>query len=324
LYRVPFFPIFLSPGSRQGSGANATTFEGMITMKQKVLLDTDIGTDIDDAVCLAYLLSQPACDLLGITTVSGEPVNRAMIASAICRAAGRDDIPIYPGCENPLLVPNRQTRAKQAEALPKLSHKTDFAKGQALRFLQDTIRANPGEITLLTIGPLTNIGALFTMDPEIPRLLKGLVMMCGVFTTRLPNSGVTEWNALLDPHATTIVYRAPVKVHRSIGLDVTMQVQMEAAEVRRRFSKGLLRSVLEFAEVWFQEAGVMTFHDPLAGTTLFDNSLCTFERGNVTVELAASERFNGNTAFAATPDGRHEVALGVHPGHFFDHYFSVF
>ena len=55
----------------------------------KVLLDTDIGSDIDDAICLAYLLAHPDCDLVGITTVSGEPVKRAMLASAVCKAAGK-------------------------------------------------------------------------------------------------------------------------------------------------------------------------------------------------------------------------------------------
>ena len=68
----------------------------------KVLLDTDIGSDIDDAICLAYLLAKPECELLGITTVSGEPEKRAMLASAICRTAGRD-IPIFPGAPLPLL-----------------------------------------------------------------------------------------------------------------------------------------------------------------------------------------------------------------------------
>jgi inosine-uridine nucleoside N-ribohydrolase len=61
----------------------------------KVLLDTDIGTDVDDAVCLAYLLSHPECELLGITTVTGEAVKRASLASVLCKAAGRE-IPIFP------------------------------------------------------------------------------------------------------------------------------------------------------------------------------------------------------------------------------------
>lgn len=69
-------------------------------MTLKVLLDTDIGSDIDDAVALAYLLAQPECELLGITTVSGEAAKRAQLASALCKVAGRD-IPIFPGREAP-------------------------------------------------------------------------------------------------------------------------------------------------------------------------------------------------------------------------------
>ena len=67
--------------------------------KTPVLLDTDIGSDIDDAVALAYLLAQPRCDLLGITTVSGLPIERAKLASAICKTASKD-IPIIPGYED--------------------------------------------------------------------------------------------------------------------------------------------------------------------------------------------------------------------------------
>ena len=63
----------------------------------KILLDTDIGTDVDDAVALAYLLAQPECELLGITTVTGQAVERAKLCSVLCHAAGRPDIPIYPG-----------------------------------------------------------------------------------------------------------------------------------------------------------------------------------------------------------------------------------
>ena len=70
-------------------------------MPVKILLDTDIGSDIDDAVCLAYLLAQPDCELLGITTVTGEAVERAKMASALCKVAGKD-VPIYPGVEQPI------------------------------------------------------------------------------------------------------------------------------------------------------------------------------------------------------------------------------
>src|SRR5215210_4822768 len=151
----------------------------------KVLLDTDIGTDVDDAVALAYLLSHPDCELLGITTVTGEVEKRASLASVMCRAAGRD-IPIYPGADRPMLGEQRQPLAQQATVLPRWPHQTDFPKGQAVEFLANTIRSHPGEVTLLTIGPLTNAGLLFSQHPGIAGLLAGFVMMGGNFDEEGP------------------------------------------------------------------------------------------------------------------------------------------
>lgn len=290
-------------------------------MAKKVILDTDIGSDIDDAICLAYLLAQPACDLLGITTVSGEPVQRAKIASALVKAAGKD-VPIFPGVAAPLLVDQRQPHAPQAAALADWPHDSDFPAHAAIDFLRQTIRAHPGEVSLLAIGPMTNVGLLFALDPEIPSLLKELVMMVGVFTTRVSGSPLSEWNARCDPHASAIIYKTPVAAHRSVGLDVTLRVQMSADEVRARFRQGLLRPVLDFAEVWFQQRPTIHFHDPLAATTLFDDRICTFERGTVDVELT-SERLCGKTYWQPGADGAHEVALDVDADRFFEHYFSV-
>jgi len=295
---------------------------------QKIILDTDIGSDIDDAVCLAYLLAQPECELLGITTVSGEAELRARMASAICKVAGKQ-VPIVAGREEPLMPGvNWQPKAQQAAALDRWAHDEGFPAAQAVEFMRETIRANPGEVTLLAIGPLTNVAALFAADAEIPALLGGLVLMCGVFTNKLAGIGPLEWNALLDPAATAIVYRsvferrAAPKVHRSVGLDVTCQVTMPAAEVRQRFQVPLLRPVLDFAEIWFQQAEQITFHDPLAATTIFDDAICKFERGRVDVELK-SERLLGMTHWTPQAEGPHEVALGVDAERFFKHYFGV-
>ena len=132
-------------------------------------LDTDIGSDIDDAVCLAYLLRQPRCELLGVTTVSGEPQKRAMLVDVVCRSAGRTGIPIHSGTESPLLGPQKQPVAPQSVVLDKLAHSTDFQPNSAVEFMRETIRSRPGEITLLTIGPLTNAALLFAIDPEFLR-----------------------------------------------------------------------------------------------------------------------------------------------------------
>lgn len=291
-------------------------------MAKKVILDTDIGSDIDDAVCLAYLLAQPDCNLLGITTVTGQPVERACLASAICRVAGRD-IPIYPGVEQPLLIEQRQPQAGQASALGNWPHQTDFPRGEALTFLRETIRANPGEITLLAIGPMTNVGLLFAMDPELPSLLAELVLMCGVFLGD-PQENRSEWNAKLDPHASAIVYRARAPRHRSIGLDVTMQVTMPADEVRQRFQAPLLRPVLDFAEVWFQHAERVVFHDPLAAATIFNPAICTFQAGTVTVDITHPERWGVTDWSAGGEAPPHEIAVDVNPQAFFDEYFRHF
>lgn len=291
-------------------------------MPIKVLLDTDIGSDIDDAVCLAYLLANPGCELLGITTVTGEAEARARMASALCEVAGKR-IPIYPGREEPLLVSQKQPHAPQAAALTRWPHEVHFPKGQAVEFLRQTIRAYPHDVILLAIGPLTNVAGLFAADAEIPTLLKALVLMCGVFSNSQVGVGPLEWNAMLDPTATAIVYRAQTSVHRSIGLDVTCRVTMSASEVRQRFQTPLLQPVLEFAEVWFERMDKITFHDPLAAVTIFDETVCGFERGRVDVELC-SERLAGLTHWTADLQGRHEVALTVEPQRFFDHYFSFF
>lgn len=285
---------------------------------KKILLDTDIGSDIDDAVCLAYLLAQPQAELVGITTVSGEPVKRAQMASAQCKVAGKQ-VPIYAGVGAPLLVETFQPRAPQAEALDRWEHDTDFPTGEAIEFMRRTIRAHPGEITLLAIGQLTNVALLFASDPEIPAMLKELVMMSGYF---MAEDRYPEWNVKLDPHAAEIVYRAHPPVIRAIGLDVTLQVTMPADEVRQRFDTPLLRPVLDFAEVWFRQVPEITFHDPLAATTLFDDQICGFERGRVEIELTPGDA-SGRTSWHPDAAGPHEIATIVDAARFFEHFFSM-
>jgi inosine-uridine nucleoside N-ribohydrolase len=288
--------------------------------KTKILLDTDIGSDIDDAVCLAYLLANRQCDLLGITTVSGEPVQRAQMASALCKVAGAHT-PIYPGAERPLLIEQKQPYAKQAARLKGWNHDTEFPDGQAVEFLRHTIRSYPGEITVLAIGPLTNIALLFSVDPEIAGMLKGLVLMAGVFSHSV---APTEWNIICDPHAAAIVYRAAAGVHRSIGLDVTTRVVMTKKDVTRKFTAPLLLPVLDFASVWFEHQERIMFHDPLAAATIFDKSVCTFERGVVSVELSNRDNLGKTTFQPEKAKGAHEIAVKVDPDRFFEHYFSVF
>ena len=137
--------------------------------KTKWLLDTDIGNDNDDCMALAYLLHQSEIDLLGITTVTGESVRRAMLADSMCRLAGKR-IPIYPGCETPILGPLLQSRVNPEEAAQtaRFLHAEQFPRCRALEFLRENIEAYPHEIVLAAIGPLTNIGLLFAAYPIFP------------------------------------------------------------------------------------------------------------------------------------------------------------
>lgn len=293
-----------------------------------VIFDTDIGSDIDDAVALAYLLAQPRCEVLGITTVSGEPKERAKLASALCVAAGQPDIPVLSGCERPILGELKQPKASQAEALASWPHQTEFESGAAVEWMRRTIRERPGEITLMAVGPMTNLAMLFTIDPEIPKLLKQLVLMCGLFTTHLPwgwPMGTAEWNALNDPIATHIVYEAGARCpsHTSYGLDVTTWCRMPAEQVRKRFTGPVLEVVRSFAEVWFRHADEITFHDPLAVVSTFESDICQYQEGRVTVELRSQE-LAGLTRWQQSSEVKpHRIATEVNPVQFFEKYFAV-
>ena len=293
-----------------------------------VLFDTDIGSDIDDAVALAYLLTQTKCDLLGITTVSGEPSKRAALARAVCRAAGREDVPIHVGLEAPLLAAPLQAGAGQAEVLS-ADELTEFStRPTAVDFLRETIRARPGEITLLATGPMTNLGVLFALDPEIPTLLKQLILMGGVFYGRsVAHTQATgaEWNMRCDPEAAALVFNAPVPRLLAVGLDVTEQCVLPSKEIREKFAEagGPLNSVLQMAEVWFRETPQITFHDPLAATLIFEPGLCRTERQRVRVDTSGT-RTAGQTFFEASAEHKpHEIAVSVDAPAFFGHYFGV-
>lgn len=292
--------------------------------KTPIILDTDIGSDIDDALCLAYLLHQPQCELLGITTVSGEPLQRAMLADAVCKAVGRSDISIHPGCEQPLVIEQRQKIAPQKEVLGRWSHRQDLEPNSAVRFLRDMIRSRPGEITLLAIGPLTNIGLLFRLDPEIPSLLKSLVLMGGAFSfplrgMRLP----VEWNMMLDPHAAAMVYAAKGLHVTAIGLDVTTQCVLSADVCRNQLRGGVLDLVREAAEVWFKVRPEITFHDPLAAVAIFRPELMQYDAGCVSIELV-SEPLAGMTLLDSSSETRtHKVARTVDADGFLREYFGV-
>lgn len=309
---------------------------------KKVLLDFDIGTEIDDAIALAYLLANPECELVGITTSCGESIKRAEMASVLCRAAGKK-APIHAGCERPLLIPQMETTAPQAAILPHYEHDTGFAPNTAIPFMQKVIRENPGEVTLLAVAPMTNLGLLFAMDPELPELLDGLYLLCGSpthqrhdvvteslsamerddFIRVLASQGILENNSIVDPHATSIVYRARCRNFVNIGNNVSSRVVMTPEEAERRFRHPIMQVVMSIAREWFKDEPRVSFHDPLAAVCIFNDDVCSYKRGYMDCVLD-SRLLGGMTIFREDPAGPHQVAWDVDGDKFSEHLFEVF
>lgn len=282
----------------------------------KILLDTDIGGDIDDALCLAYLLREPRCELLGITTVCGEPEKRAAVADAICRAAGRE-VPIVAGTDTTLQPIPVYPTPEGAGELANWPHST-YEKGDAPEFLYRLISENPHEVVLIGIGNMTNIAMLFRQYPDAPGLLKGLYTMNGYFGSEPLPDPTYNWNSWADPTASKEVFAAEIATHRVVPLEVTDQLTIEASEARRLLPSGdqLIEAVLDFGSAWLESSGKLTLHDPLAAVTVFCPDICTFERGRVSVETGDIKNM-GSTAFVSDPGGNVEVARGVDRGRFY-------
>ena len=275
---------------------------------------------MDDAITLAYLLANPDAEIMGITTVTGEAAERARLASVLCRIAGREDIPIYPGCENPIFVPQIELYAPQKKVLGRWEHQKEFPANRAVAFMQDVIRRNPGEITLVCIAPLTNVGLLFAMDPEIASLLKRIVLMCGSPTyTRYDNTGET----MSAMEKSDVIVLVDVREHITCGLNVTSQSIMKPEEAEGLFRHPILEPVLDIAREWFKDEERVTFHDPLAAVSLFHDDVCLFEQGDLFIETDSS-LLSGFTYWKKKSDGRHRVAMKVNKEKFFEHLFEVF
>lgn len=277
---------------------------------EKILLDTDIGGDIDDAICLAYLLKEPKCELIGITTVCGEPEKRAAVADAICRTAGKQ-IPIVAGLDSTMQPIPVYPTPDGAEALGFWQHST-YEKADAPAFLYQKIKENPHEVVLIWIGNMTNIATLFTTYPDAARLLKGLYVMNGYFGEVPLPEPYYNWNSWADPLASKIVFGSNVAVHRAIPLEVTDTLTIEAdqAKVLFRAYSDLMKAVFSFGKAWLESSEKLTLHDPLAAVSIFHPNIFRFEQGNVQVETEQDSNMGG-TAFTPSANGNVEIARSV-------------
>jgi len=208
---------------------------------QKIIIDCDPG--IDDALALVFAHGDPGLDVCGITTVAGNVGLDKTTANAlrVRDFVGMGDVPVVPGCAGPLLRPRLDAREIHGQTglagaqLP--AALSGPAPGHAVDYLIETISAAPGEITLVAVGPLTNIALAVRREPALTSLVRDFVIMGGS-AGRGNRTPAAEFNILADPESAAIVFSAGWTV-TMIGLDVTLQARVTAA-VRDRM-RGLGR-----------------------------------------------------------------------------------
>lgn len=170
-----------------------------------VILDTDIGGDIDDAYALVQVLQSPELKLLGVTTVSGDAVARARLAAKLLAVAGQTRIPVYAGISN---APQYMAQVDWAKGF----FSAALHKSGGVEFMREQINAHPGEITIIAIGELTNVAALLESEPGLGAKIKAIALMGGsVRRGYAPGSKPEpEWNIKSNAQAAQAVFSSGV------------------------------------------------------------------------------------------------------------------
>lgn len=244
---------------------------------EKIILDTDIGDDIDDAFALALALSSPKLQILGVTTAWGDTDLRARLTARFLGQTGHSDIPVFAG---PKTQANSIfTQAQWAQAWPQP------AKGwpDAIDFILDTIRRNPGQVTLISIAPLSNAGALIDRDPATFRKLKRIVIMGGSVRRGygdlgyLPDHGPDpEYNILMDIPSARKLFASGVPLY-VMPLDST-QLKLDETLRNMLFSQGtrVTDALVSLYEQWTNSTQnpTPTLFDAMAVAATIDPALC--------------------------------------------------
>ena len=215
-------------------------------MATPIILDCDPG--IDDALAIAFAHGHPGIDLVGITTVAGNVslVRTTANALAVCEYVGAAGTPVTPGCAGPLLRPALDARQVHGESglggavLPEAA--ADPAAGHAIDYIIDTVRAAPGQITLVATGPLTNIALAVKREPRLADWVREFVIMGGS-AGRGNVTPAAEYNIWADPEAAAVVFRAGWTVVM-LGLDVTLRTGATPAVLQRMGDLGPLGTEL--------------------------------------------------------------------------------
>jgi inosine-uridine nucleoside N-ribohydrolase len=228
--------------------------------KMKIILDTDIGGDIDDAWALGFILSRPEFEPLGVTITDGNTPARARIACKLLHLTGRDDIPVAVGRQT---GHGRDYQFAWAEDFTALKPITQ----PAADFLVETIRKHPGEVTLLAVGPLQNVADALRREPNLGKLVKRVVLMSGnIYRSAWNEKPIAEWNVVSATADAQLVYAAGLPL-TIVPLDSTTLVTLKEEERDRvrKYDSPLTRSLEILYRLWLDSPGArMTLHDQLA------------------------------------------------------------
>ncbi len=280
--------------------------------KIPVILDTDIGTDIDDAFALALIIKSPEFELLGVTTVSGDTAERARIAAKMLWEAGGKwrEVPVVAGVPGPKQEIN-QARWADGFVSPQI------LKESAVDFLRSKLHRYPGQITLIAIGELTNVAAMLKADPLAGSYIKRIALMGGSIARGYgPGSKPdAEWNIKSNPAAAQVVFSSGIPIIMA-PLDVTAMLKLDAEPRNRIFSQDspLTNSLAALYHLWGRETP--TLFDPMAVAMLLDPNICQ------TKDLPVEVDGQGFTKVADGRPANATVGMSTDPIRFFNFYLT--
>ena len=251
---------------------------------EKIIIDTDIGDDVDDAFAVALALRSPELQILGITTTFGDTETRARLLDRLLGEAGRADVPVAIGISDPRIQTSLSQRL-YADG----GHFRRASHPQAVDFMLDQIRSHPGELTLIAIGPLVNIGALIEKDAPTFRKLRRVVLMGGSIERGYGDLGYTkphgpdaEWNVKNDISSARKLFASGMPIFM-MPLDAT---QLKLDEVKRetlfRAGTPITDALTLLYHQWGQQTP--TLFDPMTIAWVVDPRLCPVKAMHITVD----------------------------------------
>ena len=264
-------------------------------MARKIIIDTDPGQD--DAVAILLALASPELEVLGLSIVAGNvplhhTVNNALM---ICELAGRADLPVYAGCDAPIsrrLVTAEHVHGKTGlDGITLPAPQMQARPGHAVDFLIETLRReDPGTVTLVPIGPLTNIATAFERAPDIVSRVQEIVLMGGAYFEVGNITPTAEFNIYVDPEAAKQVFASGVPL-TVMPLDVTHKALTSAPWVEGMRAMGRVgQAVASWTDVFerydrekYGSAGA-PLHDPCTIGWLLEPGLFAGRHINVEIE----------------------------------------